>query len=161
MTKKHSVAVLIVLSALIFAAAKAAASKSSSSASPQDQLRPLVEQMEASANAHDTDKFLQLFLHSPALVFAVNGTLIHGYDDLHTQQLKWWNNGNTDVVYTRQAEPEFIVISKDAAIVTLVEASARTKADGTTARNAAAISLVWQRLPEGWRVVYAHESTEH
>jgi ketosteroid isomerase-like protein len=156
------IAGLAILTAVVSLAASAnAQSKSTSSSLPQDELRPLIEQMEVSANAHDTDKFLQCYLHSPALIFAVNGTAIHGYDDLRIQQLKWWNNGKSDVVYTRQAEPEFIVISQDAVVVTLVEGSVRTKPDGTTAKNVAVISLVWQKFAEGWRVVYAHESTGH
>jgi uncharacterized protein (TIGR02246 family) len=155
------VTVLAILTVVFFAASANAQSNSAPSPSPQDELRPLVAQIEASANAHDTDNFLKLYLHSQALVFAVNGGVIHGYDELRTQQRKWWNNGNTDVVYTRQAEPEFTVLSKDAVVVTLREASTRTKPDGTVSKNAAVISLVWQRLAGGWVVMYAHESTEH
>ncbi len=162
MTKISGFAVLIVVFVLGFFAVPAnAQSKSSSSASPQDELRPLIARLEAAANAHDTDKFLELYLRSPELVFVVNGDVIHGFDDLRAQQLKWWKNGKSDVVYTRRAEPEFTVISDKAVVVTLLIGSERTGADGKVAKNAAAISLVWQKFSEGWRVVYTHESTEH
>ena len=64
-----------------------------------DQLLPLLNEQMLAANAHDTDRFLATYVHSPDLVFIANGQIIRGWDSLHEQQLKWWKDGKSDVVY--------------------------------------------------------------
>jgi ketosteroid isomerase-like protein len=129
--------------------------------SPLNQIRALVEELEIIANTHDTDRFMKFFARDPSLVFCFDGQVIHGFDALRVEQLKWWNNGDSDVVYTRGAEPEFIQAAPDLVLVTMVAISSRTISDGTKRSATAAISLVWKKLPEGWRVIYGHESLFH
>jgi hypothetical protein len=31
-----------------------------------------------------------------SLIFVINGEVIRGFDNLHEQQLKWWNHQNSD-----------------------------------------------------------------
>ncbi|MGA8038097.1 MAG: nuclear transport factor 2 family protein [Candidatus Acidiferrales bacterium] len=143
---------------VLFAAVVSARSKPTS---PEAELRPLIDQLEVFANAHDVDKFMAFYARDPNLIAAFNGTEIRGFEELCRQQAKWWNEGKTDVVYTRRAEPQFTPLAGGGEVVTLFEQSRRTLADGTIANNVAAISLVWEKLPEGWRIVYSHESTEH
>jgi uncharacterized protein (TIGR02246 family) len=114
--------------------------------------------METTANTHDTDAFMNRFAHDATLVFCFNGQVIHGFDAFREQQLKWWSNGKTDVVYTRAAEPEFVQVAPDVMIVSLVEASTRTAPDGTKRKGTAALSLVWKKTSAGWEIIYGHES---
>lgn len=66
-----------------------------SNSSVADQILPLLSEQLFAANAHDTDRFLATYVHSPELVFIANGQIIRGWDSLHDQQLKWWKNGKT------------------------------------------------------------------
>jgi carboxypeptidase Q len=124
---------------------------------PEEQIRSLLQEMDAAANAHDTDRFMAPFLHSDKLV-VINGEVIHGWDALREQQQKWWLNGKSDVVYTPQSDPEFMVLNSDLVAVTRVFTSNRTAPDGGTARSNFAVSMIWQQTPHGWRIVYDHES---
>jgi hypothetical protein len=63
----------------------------------------LLHEQALAADAHDTDRFLAAFLHDDSLIFVINGQLIRGFNSLHEQQLKWWNNGKSDVIYTQLA----------------------------------------------------------
>jgi hypothetical protein len=87
--------------------------------------------------------------------------VIQGWDSLRENQLKWWLNGKSDVVYTLKGKSEFQVLSPTIVAVTQLETSTRTLPSGETGKNDFAISMIWQKLPEGWRVVYDHESTVH
>jgi uncharacterized protein (TIGR02246 family) len=131
------------------------------SADVERALRPLIGELQAAAGAHDTDRFMAFYARRADLVAVFNGEPIHGWEDLHAQQLKWWKNGKSDVVYTQRGAPEILVLGPDAAVVTLLLDSTRTGADGTASKNSFAISMVWKKLPEGWRIVYSHESTVH
>jgi ketosteroid isomerase-like protein len=138
-----------------------APANTASQSSSESELRPILLQLDAAANSHDTGKFMAFFAHDPHLIFAFNGTEITGFDELTAQQRKWWNDGKSDVVYTRRGDAQFTALSGGGEVVTLVEQSSRTLPDGSNKNNLAVISLVWQKLPEGWRIVYGHESTEH
>ncbi len=128
--------------------------------SAEREIRPLVQEQGLAANAHDTDRYLATFLHSPTLVFVINGRVIRGFDSLREQQLKWWKEGKSDVVYTELAPPEFVSLGKDSVLVTEQLASRRTGPDGKPMEGKFAVTSLWQHLREGWRVTYAHESWE-
>lgn len=129
--------------------------------SPESELTPILDQMEKIANTHDVDAFMNFYEKSPSMVFVFNGSEVHGFDTLKDDQSKWWQDGKSDVVYTRQAAPEFTVLGPDAAVVTLEESSARTLPDGVKSRGTVVITEVFERRPEGWRIVYSHESSPH
>lgn len=141
-------ALLVILSCPIFAA----------SPSPQEQVQPLVDASERAANAHDTDAYMAYLRKSPDLVFAINGQIIRGWDKLREQQRVWWKNGKSDVVYTATAAPEFDTLAPDTVLVTQQLSSRRTGTDGKPSLGAFVVTSVWKHLPEGWRIVYAHES---
>jgi ketosteroid isomerase-like protein len=126
------------------------------------ELTPLLDELQAAANAHDTDRFMAFYSKGEGLVAVFNGEEIRGWDNLYSQQLKWWNHGQSNVVYTERGIPEILVLGPDVAVVTLIEESTRTAADGTPAKNQFAISMVWKKFVQGgWKLVYSHESTVH
>jgi ketosteroid isomerase-like protein len=129
-----------------------------SSHSAEQQILPLLHEQSLAANAHDTERFLASFLHSDALIFAINGEIIHGWNSLHDQQLRWWSSGKSDVVYREQAPPEFVSLGPKTVLVTQQMASHRTLPNGNPSDGTFVVTTVWQRLPAGWRVTYAHES---
>lgn len=125
--------------------------------SAEREIQPLLHEQMLAANAHDTDRFLATYLHDPALVFVINGRVIRGFDSLREQQLKWWNQ--SDVVYREQAPPQFLRLDDDSILVTEQLASRRTGPDGKPMDGTFAVSGVWRRGRDGWRVIYAHESS--
>lgn len=128
------------------------------SSSVQQAIEPLMAKMFEAANAHDTDAFMAPYLKSLNLLFAINGEVIHGWDALHTQQLKWWHNGKSDARYTQNGSPEFMALGADYEMVTWPLAAHRTQPDGKIVDYAFVVTYVWQRLPQGWRIVHGHES---
>ncbi|HEY8309244.1 MAG TPA: nuclear transport factor 2 family protein, partial [Gemmatimonadaceae bacterium] len=116
-------------------------------------------EMMTAANAHDTDRFMGAYMRDPSFVFVINGTVMNGWDAVRAQQLKWWNNGRSDVVYSYVGEPEFTVLSSDAAVVTERMSARRTLANGQTTTGELAVTMMMQKRPEGWRAVQVHEST--
>lgn len=127
--------------------------------SPEDQIAPLLDSQVVAANAHDTDRFLTTFVHDSTLVQVFNGEVTIGYPAVRALQLRWWNNGRSDVVYRRAAPPSFLVLDPGAVVVTEPLTAERTGADGQAVRRTVAVTMVWQQRPEGWRVAYQHEST--
>ncbi len=126
--------------------------------SVQKQLEPVFAEMLAAANAHDTDRFMAPYLHKPSFVFVFNGTIMKGWDVAHAQQLKWWNNGKSDVVYKYSSPPELTVLGPDAAVVTQPLSATRTLPDGKKSTGEIVATTVWKKFPEGWRGVQVHES---
>jgi ketosteroid isomerase-like protein len=139
------------------AAAQSAAAQSAATA-PERELLPLRREMMLAANAHDTDRFLASYLHDTTLVMVFNGVVVAGYDSVRALQLKWWNNGRSDVVYTSQGAPRFTVVSPGAVVVTETLRSQRTDSTGVIKRGDIAVMSIWQKRPEGWRIVAVHES---
>ena len=126
--------------------------------SAEREILPLVHEQRLAANAHDTDRFLATYLHAPTLVFVIDGRVISGFDSLREQQVKWWNQGKSDVVYTEQAAPEFVPLGKDCMLVTEQLISRRSAPDGKPMEDKFAVTSVWQHFRDGWLVIYAHES---
>jgi uncharacterized protein (TIGR02246 family) len=126
--------------------------------SPEEQLAPLLDSQLVAANAHDTDRFLRSFLHDSSLVQVFDGVVTRGFDQIRALQLRWWQNGSSDVVYRHLGPPTYLVLTPDVVVVTEPLASQRTGADGKTVSGAFTVTMVWQRRAEGWRVVYQHES---
>lgn len=147
---KRSTCLVLFLSLLVPAAALA-------QSSAEREIMPLLHEQMLAANAHDTDRFLATYLHDPKLVFVINGRVINGFDSLREQQLKWWSQ--TDVVYSEQAPPQFLRLSDDTMLVTEQLASRRTGPDGKPQEGTFAVSGVWRHARDGWRVIYAHESS--
>jgi len=132
--------------------------QSSNSAAIESQLKPLMDEQAAAANAHDTDRFLRTYLHAPQTIFIVNGETVRGFDALHAQQLKWWKDGKSDVVYREVEQREFLALDHDAVLTTQHLSAHGTGADGRPRDNHGVLSSLWRRTPDGWRVTYAHES---
>jgi len=121
-------------------------------------IEPMFQEMFAAANAHDTDRHLAAYLRSPSLTFVVNDQVIHGWDALRVQQLKWWQNGKSDAVYSVLGTPEYSMPAPDVVVQTYFLDSHRAGADGTAHGAHLGVTDVWRKSGDGWRIVYAHES---
>lgn len=148
--------VVAVMACVGLFAGNACAQAATSSA--EQAIRPAMAKMFKAANAHDTDAFMVAMVRSPDLVFATNGEVIHGWDALHAQQLKWWNNGKSDAKYVQNGAPSFMALGPDVEVVTWPLVGSGTAHSGNAITSDFVVSYIWQRLPQGWRIVYGHES---
>lgn len=121
-------------------------------------IEPQFREMFAAANAHDTDRHLAAYQRSAALVFVANDQEIHGWDALRAQQLKWWQNGTSDAVYTVLGAPEYTMPAPGVVVQTYFLDSHRSAAAAGSRGVHLSVTDVWRELPEGRRIVYAHES---
>lgn len=123
------------------------------------EILPHFEAMQAAANAHDAEKHISYYARDPDLLFVINDRAILGWDALLKQQREWWQNGKSDVTYTVVGDPDFRMPAPGLVLTTYFLTSRRTMPDGTARHTRFGISALWQRRPEGWRIIYAHEST--
>jgi len=149
----------IVWATTVFTLVAAGGARAQAAPSPEAQIAPLLDSQLVAANAHDTDRFLKTFVQDSTLVQVFNGEVTLGYPAIRALQLRWWQNGRSDVVYRRAAPPSFLVLDAGAVVVTEPLTAERTGADGRVVRRTIAVTMVWQRRPEGWRVAYQHESS--
>jgi ketosteroid isomerase-like protein len=119
---------------------------------------PLLAAMGAAANAHDIDRHVGFYAHDPSVILIFNGQAITGWEAIRAKQAEWWKNGKTDVVYTMRGEPDFRIPAPGLVLTTIFMTSRRTMPSGEIGEGEFAVSSLWQKRPEGWRVIYAHES---
>jgi ketosteroid isomerase-like protein len=115
--------------------------------------------MEASANAHDTDRHMAAYSRDSALIFIINGEIIQGWDALRERQYQWWNKGKATGVYEYLGEPTCEILGKDLGLTTHLISARASLPDGQVRERQLAFTALWRRRPEGWRIVYAHESS--
>ncbi len=145
----------------ITTAVPALAADHAATASASAEVAPLVAEMAAAANSHDTDRHVAFYAHDPAVILIFNGEQITGWEAIRDKQREWWKNGKTDVVYTMKGEPAFRVLTRELVLTTSFMHSRRTLPSGELSEGDFAVSALWQKRPEGWRVIYSHESTVH
>ncbi len=117
--------------------------------------------MAAAANAHDVDRHVGFYAHDSAVTLIFNGEPIVGWQAIYDKQREWWRDGKTDVVYTLQGAPDIRVFTPTLALSTILMQSRRTLASGEVSQGRLAVSALWQKRTEGWRVIYSHESSSH
>lgn len=128
-------------------------------ATARAEILPLFEQMKTAAQAHDVDAHLAFYVHSPTLLFVINGEAIRGWEALRQKQREWWQNGNSDVVYQLVDSVDYRMPTQGLVVQTYFLASHRTDAGGNTRESRLGVSALWQKRAEGWRIIYAHESS--
>ena len=122
------------------------------------EILPLFKAMMAAANSQDAEKHLSFYAKEPTLLFVINDQKIKGWNTLLKQQRKWWHNGKSDVKYKLIGKPDFRMFAPGLVMATFFLTSHRTLSGHNTSNSTFGISDLWQKRPEGWRIVYAHES---
>jgi hypothetical protein len=121
---------------------------------------PLLVELEASANAHDTDRHMAAYARHSSLTFVFNGKIVRGWDRLRELQRQWWGDGEVKGSYTHLDSPIFEALGDDAGLTTLLIAARKEAVDGSVVEKTLAYSALWRRLEEGWRITFAHESSD-
>lgn len=121
---------------------------------------PLLAELEASADAQDTDRHMALYAKDASLTFVFNGRLIRGWDELAELQRQWWSPDKPKATYRYQREPVLEVLGSEAGLTTFLIAARRVDTDGTASERTLAYSALWRRTSKGWRIAFAHESSD-
>jgi ketosteroid isomerase-like protein len=125
----------------------------------QREVTPLMDELFASAIAHDVDRHVALYWRDVGLMFIVNGTIIRGWDAYREMQRKWWDDGRATGSYEIVGDPAYQALDDDCGLTTLAMHARSKLPDGQIREREIAFTGLWRRGSEGWRIVYAHEST--
>ena len=107
-------------------------------------------------NRGDVDAFLVGYWHSPELTFSGSSGVVRGWDGVLARYKRNYPDkaamGHLDF-----SELEFRFLGPDAALV-LGKWHLKRQEDYVTAETGGVFSLVWQRFPEGWKIIHDHTS---
>jgi L-asparaginase / beta-aspartyl-peptidase len=121
-------------------------------ASDRTAITKILEAQQNHWNRGDVDAFLEGYWHSPDLTFSGSGGIARGWDGVRARYNKNYPDpaamGHLDF-----SEVEFHFLGEDAALVLGHWHLARAQGD-----IGGVFSLVWQRFPEGWRIIHDHTS---
>lgn len=109
---------------------------------------------QAAWNRGDVDAFLVGYWHSPELTFSGSSGVSRGWDGVMARYKKSYPDeaamGQLDF-----SELEYRFLGQDAALVLGRWHLKRAKGE-----LGGVFSLVWQRFPEGWKIIHDHTSSE-
>jgi ketosteroid isomerase-like protein len=112
----------------------------------------VLKNQQSNWNKGDVDDFLEGYWRSPELTFSGTGGIARGWEAVRARYKK--NYGDRETMGQLQfADLEFRFLGPDAALVLGHWHLTRAKGD-----IGGVFSLVWQRFPEGWRIVHDHTS---
>jgi beta-aspartyl-peptidase (threonine type) len=127
-------------------------------AAPEERLNDrvaitkILDAQEKNWNDGNVDAFLEGYWHSPDLTFSGTSGIARGWDGVLARYKKNYPDraamGRLDFY-----DLEFRFLGQDAALVLGHWHLARAQGD-----IGGVFSLVWQRFPEGWRIVHDHTS---
>jgi beta-aspartyl-peptidase (threonine type) len=126
----------------------------SSAASPDSAIRSVLQQQVAAWNRHDLEGFMAGYWHSPELTFFSGGTVTKGWEPtMQRYQQRYQANG------AAMGKLEFsdLDVVQLAPVAALVRGRWHlTMPDGK--QPGGLFTLVFRKLPEGWRIVHDHTS---
>ena len=112
----------------------------------------ILDAQEKAWNQGNVDAFLEGYWHSPELTFSGSSGIARGWDGVLARYKKNYPDraamGQLDF-----SNLEFRFFGKDAALVLAHWHLSRAQGD-----IGGVFSLVWQRFPEGWRIIHDHTS---
>jgi ketosteroid isomerase-like protein len=103
-------------------------------------------------NRGDVNAFLEGYWHSPEVSFSGANGIVRGWDAIEARYKKTYVDRDA-MGQLRFSDLEFRFLGPDAALVLGHWHLTRAKGD-----VGGVFSLVWERLPGGWRIVHDHTS---
>jgi len=117
-------------------------------------IKQLLTSQQDSWNKGDIDAFMSAYWKSPDLTFVGASGLQRGYDAVYARYKKSYPDGAT-MGHLDFSDLEFHFTGNDGALVLGHWHLTREKDKGDIG---GVFSLVWQRFPEGWRIIHDHTS---
>jgi ketosteroid isomerase-like protein len=148
--------VLILSAALPLGGQQTSPAPRASDVAVTDTIRRLMAELDQAASALDVNRFMSHFLRDSSLVYGVAGTARRGWAEVERSHRESWSR--LAEASFRLGDPAITVLAPDAAVATSVGEARLTRKDGSTGGGPFAVTAIWRRLPEGWRIVQMHES---
>ncbi len=115
-------------------------------------IEAVLNAQQAAWNRGDVDAFVEGYWHSPELTFAGTSGIVRGWDAVLARYKKTY--ADRDAMGQLQFSGlEFRFLGPEGALV--LGHWHLTRAQGDVG---GVFSLVWQRFPEGWRIIHDHTS---
>lgn len=123
-------------------------------ATDRDAIRAVLVAQQEAWNHGDVEAFLNGYWHSPDLTFSGTSGISRGWDGVLARYKKNYPD-RTAMGQLDFSDLEFHFLGPDAALVLGHWHLKREKDD-----LGGVFSLVWQRFPEGWRIIHDHTSAD-
>lgn len=114
----------------------------------------LIKDQQVNWNKGDVDSFVEAYWHSPELTFSGASGVQKGFEAVRARYKKVYPDRST-MGQLDFSDLEFHFIGNDGALVLGNWHLTREKDKGDIG---GVFSLVWQRFPEGWRIIHDHTS---
>lgn len=121
-------------------------------ATDQAAVEGVLHAQQAAWNRGDVDAFLTGYWHSPELTFSGSSGVSRGWDGVLARYKKSYPD-KAAMGELEFSELEFRFLGPDAALVLGRWHLKRNKGD-----IGGVFSLVWERFPEGWKIIHDHTS---
>ncbi len=118
----------------------------------RDAIRMVLNAQQAAWNRGDVDAFLVGYWQSPELTFSGNSGVSRGWDGVRARYKKNYPD-RAAMGELNFSELEFRFLGPDVALVLGKWHLKREQAD-----IGGVFTLVWQRFPEGWKIIHDHTS---
>ena len=130
-----------------------AAQKTDGRTEDRAKITAVLTAQQAAWNRGDVDSFLVGYWESPELTFSGNGGVARGFEGVRTRYQKNYPD-KAAMGELAFSDLEFHFLGTDAALVLGKWHLKRERGD-----VGGVFSLVWQRLPQGWKIIHDHTST--
>jgi uncharacterized protein (TIGR02246 family) len=155
MTGKLSIRFILLIlgiAAASFALLSRVSAESNQRDRDQTAIREVLKNQQVNWNQGDVEAFLEGYWHSPELTFSGTSGMARGWDGVRARYQK--NYADLEAMGRLEFSAlEFRFLGADAALV--LGHWHLTRAQGGVG---GVFSLVWQRFPEGWRIIHDHTS---
>jgi uncharacterized protein (TIGR02246 family) len=146
---------LIIMALLVIPTLATAQAGADSHAKDRAAIKQLLTTQQDDWNKGNVDSFMSAYWKSPDLTFVGASGLQRGYDAVYARYKKAYPNGAA-MGHLDFSELEFHFTGNDGALVIGHWHLTREKSAGGDIGGV--FSLVWQRFPEGWRIIHDHTS---
>jgi L-asparaginase / beta-aspartyl-peptidase len=156
MPARHSVLRIILIILYLTFTARPGRAQSASDVHAKDQaaITQLLSAQQVAWNKGDIDAFMTAYWNSPDLTFSGTSGTQRGYDSVHSRYKESYPDRST-MGHLDFSALEFHFTGNDGALVLGHWHLTRDKDKGDIG---GVFSLVWQRFPEGWRIIHDHTS---
>lgn len=125
-------------------------------ATPEDEIRGVLDQQVAAWNRGDLEGYMAGYWNSPDLMFYSGATITRGWDTTLKRYRQSYRGRGKQMGKLSFADVQIQILASDAAFVRGHWRLKMRRGKGSRGLS----TLIFKKLPEGWRIVHDHSSVE-